>query len=867
MKRAKKPVFFIVALLILFFTYASIFGIKGKNGDNAVTYIKGANDIRWGIDINGGVEATFSPVTNQKPTNAQIDSAESIIKQRLIGQNITDYEVYKDYNHSRIIVRFPWKNGETNFDPQKSIEELSATAQVTFREDRQAASQTTGSDGKTVYKTPKGVTASNVILQGSDIISAKPEMTQNKTTGQSTYVVSLKLSPAGTTKFAAATERLNGKIISIWMDDQMISWPVVNNVITNGQCEIDGGSQGFTAGDASELANKINAGALPFKLSATNSNTISPTLGKTSLQAMETAGIIAFILVAVFMLLVFRLPGFVAIISLLGQIALSLAAVSGFFPFMNSFTMTLPGIAGIILSIGMGVDANIITATRIKEELWTGKTLDSAITQGDDNSFSAIFDGNITVIIVAIILMLVFGPQNILSFWFGASTTGSIYSFGFTLLMGIIGNFLFGVVTTRLMTRSLSGFSFARSKWLYGGPKEPRKALSGDISAAAETSSRKPKAFHIRFYENRKIYFAISIGIMLIGLIFNIIFGTQLNVQFKGGAMAVYSYSGSIEAANVEKAVESAVKRNVDVAINTNVKSTGSDQTMNNVTLTFAGDQALSVADQKTVLTTLNGTYPNAKFALVNSNSVDPTMGKSFFAKSIVAVIITFLLLDVYIALRFRKIGGSAAGLFAIIALLHDVAMVYFTFIFAGIALDDNFIAVVLTILGYSLNDTIVIYDRIRENRRLMGLKAGYASLVDTSINQTLTRSLFTAGCTFSSIATVFVVGAVFNLASVTSFALPMMVGIVTGCYSSICIAGPLYVMWEKHKVKVLAATNERAALESASSKVSVAKPKMESSDGPTSVLTEHASAKPAGSPAKTAAPARKKPKPKKRKR
>ncbi len=177
MKRAKKPVFFIVALLILFFTYASIFGIKGKNGDNTVTYIKGVSDIRWGIDINGGVEATFSPVTNTKPTNTQMDSAESIIKQRLIGQNITDYEVYKDYNHSRIIVRFPWKNGEKNFDPQKSIEELAATAQVTFREGRESATQTTGSDGQPVYKTPKGVTASNIILQGSEIVSAKPQMT------------------------------------------------------------------------------------------------------------------------------------------------------------------------------------------------------------------------------------------------------------------------------------------------------------------------------------------------------------------------------------------------------------------------------------------------------------------------------------------------------------------------------------------------------------------------------------------------------------------------------------------------------------------------------------------------------------------
>jgi preprotein translocase subunit SecD len=172
------------------------------------------------------------------------------------------------------------------------------------------------------------------------------------------------------------------------------------------------------------------------------------------------------------MLVVFRLPGLIAVFSLAGQAALSFAAVSGYFPFVNSFTLTLPGIAGIILSIGMGVDANIITATRIKEELWAGKTLDRAISSGDENSFSAIFDGNITVIIVALILMLVFGPSNILSWLFGPSTTGSIYSFGYTLLIGIVGNFLFGVVTTRLMTKSISRFSFARNKWLYGGAAE-----------------------------------------------------------------------------------------------------------------------------------------------------------------------------------------------------------------------------------------------------------------------------------------------------------------------------------------------------------------------------------------------------------
>ena len=183
------------------------------------------------------------------------------------------------------------------------------------------------------------------------------------------------------------------------------------------------------------------------------------------------AGIIAFILVAVFMLIIFRLPGFVAVIALLGQVALSLAAVSGYFPAFSSFTMTLPGIAGIILSIGMGVDANIITATRVKEELWLGKTLDGAIEKGGESSFWAIFDGNITVIIVAVILMAVFGPSNILSMIFGASTTGSIYSFGYTLLIGVIGNFIMGVTATRLMTKSLSRFKVFRNKWLFGGAK------------------------------------------------------------------------------------------------------------------------------------------------------------------------------------------------------------------------------------------------------------------------------------------------------------------------------------------------------------------------------------------------------------
>jgi preprotein translocase subunit SecF len=314
------------------------------------------------------------------------------------------------------------------------------------------------------------------------------------------------------------------------------------------------------------------------------------------------------------------------------------------------------------------------------------------------------------------------------------------------------------------------------------------------------------KVFNIHFFENRKKFFAISLGIMAIGLIFNIIYGTKLDISFTGGAVIKYSYTGTVQQNDVEKIVEDATKKEASVAILENVKSADGSASLNNVSISFAGTNSISLENQQAIAKSLSAKYPSAKFQVVESSSVNPSMGQSFFMKCIAAVIIAFILLIIYIAIRFQKIGGTAAGAMAIIALLHDVAMVYFTFIIFRFSLDANFIAVVLTILGYSLNDTIIIYDRIRENRRLLGPKTPYSVLVNTSINQTFTRSLYTAGCTFSSIACVFIVAAVYGLSSVTTFALPMMVGIMTGCYSSVCIAGPLYVMWENHKAAQRAA-------------------------------------------------------------
>jgi preprotein translocase subunit SecF len=310
------------------------------------------------------------------------------------------------------------------------------------------------------------------------------------------------------------------------------------------------------------------------------------------------------------------------------------------------------------------------------------------------------------------------------------------------------------------------------------------------------------KKFNLDFYGKRNIFFGISIGIFIIGILCNIIFGSKLDIQFKGGAIVKYSYVGDVNEQDVEKLVSDVTGLSADVRISKNVIMANSSTPMNNLAITFSGTKSLNVDSQQKLTEQLTSKYPDAKMTLTESNSVDATMGHSFFLKCLIAIALAFILLLVYIAFRFQKIGGWSAGTMGIIALIHDVLMVYFTFTIFQFPINDNFIAVVLAILGYSLNDTIVIYDRIRENRKLMGPKTDIAVLVNTSINQTFSRSVNTSLWTFLAIATVAVVSLVFNLTSVASFALPMMVGVISGSYSSICIAGPLWVMWKKYQAK-----------------------------------------------------------------
>ncbi|WP_418568624.1 protein translocase subunit SecF [Hominenteromicrobium sp.] len=305
------------------------------------------------------------------------------------------------------------------------------------------------------------------------------------------------------------------------------------------------------------------------------------------------------------------------------------------------------------------------------------------------------------------------------------------------------------------------------------------------------------KKFDFDFYKNRKILFGISIGLMVIGLIFNFIRGTKMDIQFVGGAMIKYSVDGEVDTDEIASLVKEETGRDVSVALS---KTFGTDA--NQVTLSFAGNEAVTLDEQQAIAQSLSDAYADRTFNVVESSSVDPTMGAKFFQKCLVCLLITFVILLVYIALRFKKIGGLSAGVTALIALVHDVLLVYFAFVIFGFSINDIFIAVILTILGYSLNDTIVIYDRIRENRKLSPTKSPDAlpAIVNKSLNQTMTRSILTSLTTFMALLVIYIVAAVYGISSVQSFALPMMVGTIVGCYSSLCIAAPLYIMWAVHK-------------------------------------------------------------------
>ena len=764
----------VTALLIVVFVYTAFFGVAAKYGDVTTTYIKGAKDIRFGVDIKGGVNVTFVPSDGYDATDEQLDAARLVIENRLVALNVTDYELYVDNNSDSLILEFPWQSGETDFDPESAIQEIGTTAYLTFRE---GASK----DGE-------------LILDGSMVESASAQYGAVSNGGSSEYYVALKFTTEGAKAFGDATTKLAADkgSISIWLDDENVSTATVNTAITDGQAIItSSASNPFTQDAVVKMARQINSGALPFALSVDSYSTVSPSLGENSLGAMVLAGLIAFALIVVFMTVLYRLPGFLACIALAGQVAATLAFVSGYFPVFESFTLTLPGIAGIILAIGMGVDANVITAERIKEELNNGKSLDGALKSGFARGLTPIIDGNVTIVIVAIVLMGAFGPSDglfakalhFVFFAFGPSTAGTIYAFGYTLLTGVLLNFVFGVFATRVMIRGAASVKALRNPWLYGAVK-PGK----------EVKEKKP----IDFVGLRKRFLTISTCLMAAIILCAAVFGVRLDTEFTGGAMITLSYQGEISTSEVQKTASTALENN-GLTLQTGENVATGEQTLK---ISMPGNETVTTDQVENLLTSLNEQYPDNAFAQLSLSNVSAAMGTKFLQKSLVAVVFSLLLILLYIGFRFKKIGGLTGGLMAVLALLNDLMVVFGTFVLLRTPLDGNFIAAMLTILGYSINDTVVVYDRIRENRALMGKKTPFEELVNHSVNQSARRTIITTVTTVMALGVMCVVSKLYGLDSIFTFAFPLMMGMLSGVYTSLCVSTSAWVLWNDRKSK-----------------------------------------------------------------
>lgn len=715
----KKTHIWIALGIIAVFLFIAFFGCGSD--------IKGIRDMRFGIDIKGGVEAVFEPVgITKKPTPQELEAARNIMEGRLDAKNILDREVTVEKQEGRILVRFPWKSDEKDFDPQQAIAELGETAKLTFRDEN-----------------------NKVLVEGQDVSSSS--VVQSRDTRA--YEVELHFNKNGTEKFAKATQDNLGRNIGIYMDDTLISNPVVQQKIEGGEAVINGMA---SRDEAQALSDKINAGALPFSMKTSNYNTISPTLGGRALTSMVAAAVTAMVLVCLFMSFYYRLPGILSCITLLFQMSLQVLAIS-----VPQYTITLPGIAGLILSAGMAVDANIIISERISEELMHGLSVKAAVKKGYQRAFSSVLDGNLTTAAVAVILMI-----------FGS---GTMLSFGYTLLTGVVINLFAGVWMSRTMLTSVVQYEFFKRPSMFRRKKE-KKILD--------------------FSGKRKWIFLFTACVLLTGTILSSVNGMKLDTQFTGGVILKYTCSGKADTEKLREDVEAVLDRPANIRI-TEDPASGQQK----LAVTLAGNKGISPEEQQEVTKALNG-EEGQEYKLSETYAVEPYIGAKALKNSIIAIVLSALFIVIYIRIRFSAMSGLAAGITAVAALLHDILIVVFVFGVCRIPVNDAFVAVTLTIIGYSINDTIVLYDRIRENRKNSKKEETLAKLVDRSITETLGRSVNTAFTVVACVFIIYLFSVFYHIESIQVFSLPLLAGMISGCYSSVCIAGPLWVCWEEHKQK-----------------------------------------------------------------
>jgi len=726
MRKAKiKSVFALLIFLALLAggIYMAMYGV-GEKG------IGKASDIPLGLDLQGGLSVTYE-ITNENPSQEEIDTTIDKL-QRRVDEYSSEGEVYQE-GDDRITVEIPVDTEK--HDAHGILEELGQPGQLLFLDETNYGLWAQGQPYEAA-------------VEGSDVKNAEV-MIDNSGVSQE-YVVGVTFNDAGRDKFASATAANVGKPIYIIYDGEVVSAPVVSSVIDGGECSISG--RDWTLEDVQQLANTIKIGALPLELKQLQYNIVGAKLGKEAVSTSLNAGAIGFILVCIIMIVIYLVPGFLASLALVAYVVLMLLILS-----IRGITLTLPGIAGILLSVGMAVDANVIIFTRIKEEIAAGENVRNAVKAGFSKALSAILDGNITTLIATFVLM--------------ALGTGSIKGFAITLMVGIILSMFSALVITRMLLNIAVNLGIKNKKF-YGAAKKPK----------------------VRNYvKNAKVCFIISAVIIIVGLVFLPINksknGKILNfaLEFTGGTSTTVSFDEAYDLHRAETEIAPVIAEAIDVQVGTIQIQVveGSNQVIFK-TIELNEEQSVNMEAK------LRESFGVTE---ISSQSISSTISGEMKKDAVVAIIIASILMLIYIAIRF---SDAKFGVSAVIALLHDVMVVFMFYSVAQLSVGNTFIACMLTIVGYSINATIIIFDRIRENVKLMDVsKDGYEHIVNTSIAQTFSRSVYTSLTTFVTVLVLYIMG----VASLKEFTFTLMAGIVCGAYSSICITGPLWFTL-KNKLK-----------------------------------------------------------------
>lgn len=696
-----------IALITAFISFSGLFGFRA--GDYRVRTF--GEQIIKGLDLQGGTSVLLE-VQAPDLDSAGLDRVRSLINLRVDATGAVDPTITTE-GSNRIRVDIPGK-----YQSASIVEQLSKTGVLTFKD----------STGK-------------IVLEGKDIAEASPGYDE-----LGRIVVNLRMREEGVAKFAEATKNNVGKSISINMDDEMLSNPVVNEPITTGQASITGQS---TEEEAKLLAAMINNGALPYPVKTLSVQEVGATLGSTVLPNVKIAGILGVLAIFLIMVWFYRVPGILASLAL-GIFVLGLFALT----VSLKISMSLAGIAGFLLSIGMAVDANVLIFERIKEELQSGQDIKRSIGLGFRHAMSSILDANITTLISGFIL-----------FYFGA---GSVRGFALNLVIGVLLSMFTAIIVTRTLVSLAWSAGLLNTKAAFG-------------------FKEKETTFKFPFFNRRKVFFMASALVIGVGLLSGVVRGANLGIDFAGGTMVTLNFPAQVNKAEVDE-----ILLKYDDAMITQVIDG---------TKLEARSQKLSTETFDEAITELEAKYtPGANF-VESINEIGATIGAEQSGKALLASVLSVLAILGYVAVRFN----FSLGVGAIVALVHDVLFTLGMYFLFRIPINSPFIAAILTIIGYSINDTVVIFDRIRENLALKGTRH-LDEVTDESISQTMVRTINT-----SLTVLVILIMMFWFVPQIREFTLPLMLGTLSGVYSTVFIASPIYVMLER-KLHGLKGDSRKAA-------------------------------------------------------